>query len=236
MFFYLSRNPKAYARLASEIRTTFTSAAEIRQGSLLNSCTYLRAVIDETMRMSPSTLAPAWREQEAASAAAGEPFVVDGHVIPPGTQVAVSQYTLQHNAKYFPEPFEFRPERWLSPEPEDGVSIPETAEQRDARTAMRRAFVPFSIGDRSCAGKPMAYLEMRLTIAETVWFFDFERAPGEAGELGGGRPGRTDGRGRRDEFQLYDSIAVDHTGPNLVFRPRDSYWEELGPHPRGAGG
>lgn len=183
--------------------------------------------------MSPSTLAPAWREQEAASAATGEPFVVDGHVIPPGTQVAVSQFTLQHDPKSFPEPFEFRPERWLDRELEDGVSIPETAEQQDARTTMRRAFVPFSIGDRSCAGKPMAYLEMRLTIANTVWYFDFERVPGEAGELGGGRPGRSDGRGRRDGFQLYDSIAVDHTGLNLIFRPRDGYWEELGPDKAG---
>lgn len=150
-------------------------------------------------------------------------------------QVAVSQYSLQHNPKYFPEPFEFKLERWLAPESEDGTPIPETAEQRDARTAMRRAFVPFSIGDRSCAGKSMAYLEMRLTIAKTFWYFDFERAPGEAGELGGGQPGRTDSRGRRDEFQLYDSIAVDHTGPNLVFLPRSGHWEGLSPKTAGQG-
>lgn len=105
MFFYLSRNPKAYARLATEIRTTFTSASEIHQGPLLKRCTYLRAVIDETMRMSPSALTPTWREQEATSVAAGEHFIVDGHDIPPGTQVAISQYSLQHNPKYFPEPF-----------------------------------------------------------------------------------------------------------------------------------
>lgn len=183
--------------------------------------------------MSPSTLSPAWREQEASSAAAGEPFIVDGHVIPPGTQVAVSQYSLQHNPKYFPEPFEFRPERWLGPESEDGTPLPETAEQQDALNARRRTFAPFSIGDRACAGKAMAYIEMRLTIAKTLWYFDFERAPGEAGELGGGSPGSTDGRGRRDEFQLFDSIVVDHTGPNLLFQPRGGYWEELGPEKSG---
>ncbi|KAI7788161.1 cytochrome P450 [Diaporthe eres] len=89
-------------------------------------------------------------------------------------------------------------------------------------------FVAFSIGDRSCAGKSMAYLEMRLTISKTFWYFDFEREPGEAGELGGGWPGSTDSRERRDEFQLYDSIAVDHTGPNVVFLPRGRFYEELG--------
>lgn len=227
IFFYLSRNPNAYARLASEIRTKFASGGEIRQGSKLSSCTYLRAVIDETMRMSPSTLAPAWREQERTSAAAGEPFIVDGYVIPPGTQVAVSQFTVQHNEEYFPDPFDFRPERWLAPESGDTQGSPETAEQRDARATMRRAFVPFSTGDRSCAGKSMAYLEMRLAIAKTLWYFDFERAPGEAGELGGGRPGQVDGRGRREEFQLYDSIAVDHKGPNLIFSSRGDGWKEL---------
>ncbi|ROW03624.1 hypothetical protein VPNG_07147 [Cytospora leucostoma] len=228
IFFYLSRYPGAYDRLASEIRSTFTSGREIRQGPTLSSCKYLRAVIDETMRLSPSTLGPAWREQDPASVAAGEPFIVDGHVIPPGTQVGVSQYTLQHNEHYFPEPFEFKPERWMAPGPgEDADPLPETAAQRDARMAMRRAFAPFSIGDRGCAGKSMAYLELRLAIARTLWYFDFETAPGEAGKLGGGWPGSTDGRSRRNEFQLYDSIVVDHSGPNLVFTPRGDHWKEL---------
>lgn len=228
VFFYLSRNPDAYARLASEIRTTFASAQDIRQGPQLNGCKYLRAVIEETMRMSPSTLLPAWRQQGTASVQAGEAFIVDGHVIPPGTQVAVSQYSLQHNETYFPDPFKFAPDRWLMPEAdEEGNTESESAEQRDARTAMRRAFAPFSIGDRGCAGKAMAWLEMRLAIAKTLWYFDFGRAPGQAGDLGGGWKGRTDGRGLRDEFQLYDSVVVDHNGPNLMFTPRGDYWKDL---------
>lgn len=92
---------------------------------------------------------------------------------------------------------------------------------------MRRAFAPFSLGDRGCAGKSMAYLELRLAISKTFWYFDFRRAPGEVGELGGGWPGRTDGRNRRNEFQWYDSIVVDHSGPNLVFTPRGDHWKEL---------
>ncbi|KAF2868355.1 cytochrome P450 [Massariosphaeria phaeospora] len=223
IFFYLSRYPDAYARLASEIRTTFFSGRDIRQGPQLSSCKYLRAVIEETMRMSPSTLAPGWREQDPASVAAGEPFIVDGHVIPPGTQVGVSTYALQHDASYFPDPYEFRPERWLP----TNDNTPESDSEKDARVLMRRSFVPFSIGDRSCAGKAMAYLEMSLTVARTLWYFDFQKAPGNAGMLGGGRPGRSDGRGRRDEFQLYDSIVVDHDGPNLVFTPRGDFWKEL---------
>ncbi|KAJ4418526.1 hypothetical protein N0V82_005506 [Gnomoniopsis sp. IMI 355080] len=220
-FFYLSRNLEAYDRLAAEIRTTFASSKEIRQGAQLNGCKYLRAVIEETMRMSPSTLSHAWREQDPASVAKGERLVIDGHVIPPGTQFAVSQYALQHHEEYFPDPFKFNPERWLAP-------TMESLERRDAQASMRRAFAPFSIGDRACAGKPMAWLEMRLTIAHTLWYFDFKQATGKEGKLGGGDGvNRHDGRGRLDEYQLYDSVVVMHDGPCLVFEPYKDHWKDL---------
>jgi hypothetical protein len=32
----------------------------------------------------------------------------------------------------------------------------------------------------------MAYLEMSLVLAKTLWYFDFVKAPGEAENLGGG--------------------------------------------------
>ncbi|KAI0097524.1 cytochrome P450 [Nemania sp. FL0031] len=219
-FFYLSRYSSAYAKLATEVRTTFRSGRDIRQGAQLAGCKYLRAVIDEVLRIAPASLAFTWRQQDVTSAQAGELFVVDGHVVPPGTEVAVNLYSLLHNEEYFPEPFVFKPERWLSHD-ED------TDEQRQARAAARHAFQPFALGDRGCAGKPMAYLELSLVLARTIWYFDFEKAPGEAGKLGEGQPGRTDGRGRRDEFQLYDGVIVSHDGPNLVFKPHDSHLKEL---------
>lgn len=229
IFFYLSRNADSYKRVTSEIRTTFSSGRDIVQGPVLNSCKYLRAVIEETMRMSPSAPGHAWREQDRASVAAGEPFIVDGHLIPPGTQVATSLYSIFHNEAYFPDSYEFRPERWLAPDANKKDSAADRAEagQQHDFTANRRAFVPFSTGDRACAGKPMAWLEMRLTIAKTLWYFDFERAPGEAGKLGGGREDGPEGRRRVDEFQLKESIIVDHSGPNLVFKPRGNFWRDL---------
>ena len=234
IFFYLSRNPSAYTRLCTELRSTFSSGTDIHQGPQLSSCKFLRAVIDETMRMSPSTLAVAWREQTPASIAAGEQFIVDGQIIPPGTQVALSNYTLQHDEMYFPEPFAFRPERWLFDEstenstnqPDKDSTKPKPPTQLQ-NTTMRRAFAPFSVGDRSCVGKPMAYLEMSLVVAKTLWYFDFETAEGEAGMLGGGSPERKDGRTRRGEFELFEGVVVGHEGPNLVFRTRGDYWKEF---------
>ncbi|KAI8208912.1 FAD-linked oxidoreductase apf9 [Colletotrichum sp. SAR 10_86] len=51
--FYLSGNASAYARLCHEIRSTFDSVEDIRIGAKLSSCNYLRACIDEALRMSP---------------------------------------------------------------------------------------------------------------------------------------------------------------------------------------
>ncbi|KAH9905832.1 cytochrome P450 [Xylariomycetidae sp. FL2044] len=217
IFFYLSRNPLAYSRLADEIRRVFSSGRAIRQGNQLTSCKYLRAVIDESMRICPPTPGVMWRELDPLST---QPLVVDGHPIPPGTMVGVGVYSLMHNAAYFPEPFAFRPERWL----ESGDDAPDVEE---ARAAMRRAFIPFMLGDRGCAGKAMAYLEMSLTVAKTMWYFDFEIPSGAVGEVGSGRRGAALGRDRPDEYQLHDSFMASHEGPVLLFRPRGDFWKEL---------
>ncbi|KAI4858580.1 cytochrome P450 [Hypoxylon rubiginosum] len=220
IFFYLSRHPTVYARLAREIRTTFSSGSAIQGGPQMSGCKYLRAVIDETMRVAPPFVGTFWREPYSSHT---KPFVVDGHVIPRGVLVGVNPYCLMHNEAYFPEPFAFRPERWLGPA--DGTS--ESPEAERARSAMRGAFAPFASGDTGCLGKAMAYYETSLVVAKTLWYFDFEKAPGEAGRLGEGEPGRKDGRHRTDEYQLFDLAVADHDGPNLVFKPRAGYWKEL---------
>ncbi|CAG8953233.1 hypothetical protein HYFRA_00003436 [Hymenoscyphus fraxineus] len=210
MFFYLSRNPIVYSRLASEIRTTFSSEDEIKSGVQLSSCRYLRATIDETLRVAPPFVGTFWREPYPDY---DQPLVIDGKVIPRGTMVGVNPYCIMHNEEYFPKPFEFRPERWLG-------NTEESDEEEKARAAMRAAFAPFALGETGCLGKAMAYLEMSLVVAKTLWSFDFDKAPGEAGKLGEGVPGRTDGRHRVDEYQLLDLAVADHDGPNLVFTPR----------------
>ncbi|KAH9904060.1 cytochrome P450 [Xylariomycetidae sp. FL2044] len=224
VFFYLSRHADVYTRLADEIRTTFSSGQAIKGGSQLSSCRYLRAVIDETMRVAPPTTAAPWREEDIYSAAPppapsdGSPFLVDGHAIPRGVAVGVSLYSLMHNASYFPDPFAFRPERWLD-NADNGRSGGDKAFDEATRATMRRALAPFALGDRGCAGKAMAYLEASLVVAKTLWYFDFRTAEGPAGRVGGGTPG-SGWRDRADEYQLYDIFTADHDGPNLVFRPR----------------
>ncbi|KAI0023770.1 cytochrome P450 [Xylariomycetidae sp. FL0641] len=213
MFFYLSRHRAVYDRLAAEIRCIFSSDGEIQSTVLFSRCKYLRAVIDETLRLSPPFLGTLWREPHESFAG---PWIVDGHAIPPGTVVGVNPYALLHNARSFPEPFRFCPERWL----EGGDADVEGANDPRTRTRMKEAFAPFAAGDTACLGKPMAYQELSLLVAKTIWAFDFRKAPGEAGRLGEGDPSRFGGPGGADEFQLFDLAVADHHGPTLVFEPR----------------
>ncbi|KAI1811393.1 cytochrome P450 [Poronia punctata] len=216
--FHLSCHRDVYTRLATEIRGTFSSSDEIEAGPKLASCTYLRAVTNESLRLSTPAPSPLWRELEVHQG----PFVVDGHVIPPGTEVGVHLWAIMHNPEYFEDPFAFVPERWLSV---DGKAD-DAQEKREAQAKMRRAHVAFGLGDRGCAGKNMAYLEMSLVIAKIFWYFDFERASGDAGKLGCGEGGK-DPWDAVDQFQVYGVLGADHDGPNLVFKPRGEYWKEL---------
>lgn len=211
--FYLSRYPDCYRALADEIRSTFASVSDIKSGPQLNSCKYLRACIEETLRCASSALTPLWREQAPDDSGS---FIVDGHVIPRGTQVAVPLYSLFHNEDIFAQPYTYIPERWLEPESEK-----EQARQK----TMRKAFVPFLVGDRACAGKAMAWTELNITIARIMWCFDFEKAPGNASKLGEELHFEADRE--VPTYKVRDIFVAEHDGPNLVFRARDKYTQEL---------
>ncbi|KAI0396103.1 cytochrome P450 [Xylariaceae sp. FL0594] len=203
--FYLSRNPEPYQKLATEIRTSFTSGTAIHS-TALNGCRYLRACIDEALRMSPPAPGILWRE-EAPGDHDHEPLVIDGHVIPPGVVFGVSMYCLHHNEEYFPDSFTYNPDRWLQPETQKAKMV-------------REAFAPFSVGPRACPGKSMAYQETNLVIAKMLWYFDFQVAPGNMGQVGAGAPDLGKGRERAAEFQLYDVFNASHDGPYLTLTPR----------------
>ncbi|KAI1171983.1 cytochrome P450 [Nemania sp. FL0916] len=208
LLFYLSRYPECYAVVAAEIRSTFDSGSSIKDGPKLASCRYLRACIDETLRLAPPTIGTLWREQDPDDTDTS-PLSIDGHIIPKGTNVAVSTYALHHDESIFPDPYRFQPERWIECD-EKGHAL------------MNKAFIPFLVGPRSCPGKKISYLETSVTIAKLLWYFDFEKPSGSVGELGGGQAGKLDGRERTDEFQLYDVFSASHDGPNLLFHIREN--------------
>jgi cytochrome P450 len=203
-FFYLAHNPLVFEKLKTEIRETFQDVEEIVSGPKLSGCTYLRACIDESMRMTPPVAGIVPREVLAGG------MDIDGHHIPVGIDVGVPHYAIQHNPEYYPKPFDYIPERWLA----DASVNPLHAKLGDAHAA----FCSFSIGPRGCIGKGLAYVELSLTIARVLYMYDLRLAPGTT--LGAGSADLEVGRTRPMEYQIEDRFASMKDGPMLQFRAR----------------
>jgi cytochrome P450 len=195
--YYLSRNPSALAKLRHEIRSTFNSPDEIVTGKVLADCHYLKACVDEGMRMAPPVSGLLPREALAS-------FEVDGHVVPEGTVVGVPIYTIHHNPVYFPEPYQYRPERWLD-------------DDKEQIEKAQSAFNPFSIGARGCIGKSVAYMELRLAIAKLVWEFEIKHKVTEGkAELWDEGFAVMEG-----EYRLLDHFTCKKEGPVIEFTQRE---------------
>ena len=209
MFFYLTRNACAYAKLVQEIGQTFARVDDIATGQLLSSCRYLRAVIDETMRMSPPGVAEGIREVLPGG------LVIDDHVIPAGVNVGTALYALHHNPKIFHDPFIFRPERWMVSETVSAASVAE----------VESACFPFSIGSRGCPGKRLAYQEMSTAMAKAVFCLDFRAVEGD--QMGVGGPHLMWGRRDKTQWQVDDALIVVRDGPLIQFRARSTSHEPM---------
>lgn len=203
-FFYLVHNPAKLERLSQEILSTFSDVEKIHSNPTLNSCTYLRAVIDESMRLSPPVGGILPREVLPGG------LDIDGIHIPAGIVVGTPHYTLHHNPAYYPEPFSFIPERWIP------TSSPEITQESVALA--QSAFCPFSVGPRGCIGKGVAYVELMTSLARVVYMYEMRAVEGM--RVGEGNPAAEWGREKRHEYQLRDSFTSMKDGPYVEFRDR----------------
>jgi cytochrome P450 len=103
--------------------------------------TYVRQVINETLRMYPIWIL---MRRTVTGITLGDTQ------LPAGTEVTVSPHALHHDPRSFPEPTRFDPDRWA---PDRVKDVP------------RGAFIPFGAGVRQCVGNTFAQLEMAVTVA-----------------------------------------------------------------------
>ncbi|KAK3075007.1 hypothetical protein LTS18_014122, partial [Coniosporium uncinatum] len=166
--YLLLTNPDKMQKLKDEIRGKFKSEDEITIDEV-SRLPYLLAVLNEGLRIYP----PVPTGFPRVVPAGGD--VVSGYYLPEGTSAYVSQHATNHSPRNFTDPDSFVPERWLAP----SSSSPDSTSMIDRYAADKKsAFQPFSFGPRNCLGKNLAYAEMRLIMAKTVWNFDMALAEG----------------------------------------------------------
>jgi len=136
----LAQHPEVEKKVLAELNEVFGGA--VPDGAGLGRLGYLRQVVNESMRLYPP--AP------AISREVREPFELGGYWMPRGTQMFAMSFLTHHDARFFPEPERFRPERW----DRDAASPPP-----------RHAFYPFGLGPHTCIGKTFAMMEVLLVLA-----------------------------------------------------------------------
>ncbi len=117
---------------------------------------YARAVLDETLRLYP----PVW----LFSRIAVEADTLSGFALPAGSDVLLSPYHLHRHPRYWPDPEQFRPERFLADHAADRP---------------RFAYVPFSGGPRHCIGEAFSFNEMLVHLAKFARRYSLRRVSPE---------------------------------------------------------
>lgn len=115
-------------------------------------CPEIKSVIRETLRFHPAAANGSWRMVEKDIPVAGSPYV-----IPKGSIVNIALYSVLHNGEVYQDPDMFKPRRWQKPS-----------------DAMMKAFMPFSLGMRSCQGQALAYAEMEVVLSKLITKFEFD--------------------------------------------------------------
>ncbi|KAF6832296.1 cytochrome p450 family protein [Colletotrichum plurivorum] len=152
--FCFARYPECYRKVQAEVRDAFPNPDDIKNGPRMMGCRYLRACVEEALRMCP--VVPGHLPRETPVDA-----LVDGHVVPAGAYVGVPGWSMHRHEAYFPDPTIFRPERWL-----EGTE--------DDLARLRSVHFPFIKGPRACIGKNLAYNTIYLTLSRIAHMYDIE--------------------------------------------------------------
>ncbi|KUI60902.1 Isotrichodermin C-15 hydroxylase [Cytospora mali] len=204
---YLSHYPYVYEKLATEMRDTFQPGEEIIWDSKLESSLYLRAVMDEVMRLLPPACGVHWRECEREGVAVGP----DEFLLPVGCDIGMSLFSIFRDGRIFRDPIRFWPERWMS------GTLPEAE-----LTLAKKMFTPFLLGPRNCAGSHVAIRIAGIAFAYVLVNYDFQLAPerlSASPRIWPSEPQET-GAGSDLTFESHYSIAGWENGPFIKFRAR----------------
>jgi len=151
-WYLLSQNPAAEAKLHNELDEVLgTRLPEFADVARLP---YTEMVLAESMRLYP----PAW----AVGRMSLRDCEVGGYLVPRGSLVLMSQYVMHRDARYFPNPSHFDPERWS-----------ETARG----TRPQFSYFPFGGGPRRCIGESFAWMEGELLLATLAQQWQMRLAP-----------------------------------------------------------
>ncbi|XP_058013527.1 cytochrome P450 3A9-like [Ahaetulla prasina] len=150
MAYSLATHPDVQRKLQEEIDTVLPDKAPLTYDAIMQ-LEYLDMVLNETQRVYPL----GGRIERVCKT----DVEINGMTIPKGTVVMIPPLVLHRVPEYWPEPEEFRPERFSK----------ENKENIDPYT-----YLPFGAGPRNCIGMRFALVTMKVAIAVIMQRFSFK--------------------------------------------------------------
>jgi len=152
----LSKNPEKEAKLVEEIEVTLNGVSPTFENT--KNMKYLKAVLDETLRLYP----PVPLEKKSTL---NDDNLPNGIFIPKGTDIMWNLYGMGRMEEFYEDPLSFKPERWVETEPK---KVP----------IKSNAFIPFLFGPRTCLGQKMAYTQAKVVLCSLLQDFRFQHVTG----------------------------------------------------------
>ncbi|XP_059717841.1 cytochrome P450 3A21-like [Haemorhous mexicanus] len=146
----LAMHPDVQEKVLQEIDTVLPNKAPITYEAIMK-LEYLDMTVSETFRVYPL----GGRIERICK----KDVEINGVTIPKGVVVTIPPYVLHHNPEYWPNPDEFRPERFSK----------ENKESIDPYT-----YLPFGAGPRNCIGMRFALLILKVAIVSLLQHFTFQ--------------------------------------------------------------
>ncbi|KAI7802035.1 cytochrome P450 4V2 [Triplophysa rosa] len=147
----IGSHPEVQKGVQAELQEVFGSSERHVGVEDLRKLRYLECVIKESLRIFPAV--PLFARSLC------ETCHINGFKVPEGVNAVIIPYALHRDPRYFPEPEEFRPERFL----------PENSKGRHPY-----AYIPFSAGPRNCIGQRFALMEEKVVLATILRHFEVE--------------------------------------------------------------
>jgi cytochrome P450 len=153
-WYLISQHPEVEAKLHAEIDSAL--GGKLPAAEDMAKLRYTEMVLAEAMRLYP----PAWTVGRRAL----EDYRLGEYVFPAGSIILMSQYVMHRDARYYPDPLKFDPERWA-------------AQARAERPKF--SYFPFGGGPRVCIGEQFAWMEGVLLIATIAQQWRMSLAEGQ---------------------------------------------------------
>jgi cytochrome P450 len=152
-WYLLSQAPDVERRVHEEVDTVLSGRLPTLAD--VDRLPYVMRVITESMRLYP----PAWLVGRRAV----HEYTIGDYHVPPRSIIVMSQWIVHRDARHYPDPGRFDPDRWT---PEFKSRLP------------RFAYFPFGGGPRQCIGESFAWMELALVVATIAQQWRFELVPG----------------------------------------------------------